>query len=293
MNTDEIPDEAMVAIEYGIPRTKNRIDFMVIGSDDNHKDKVVVIELKQWSEIEKSGKDAIVSTRFQHGQVETVHPSYQAWSYTTLLHNFNEVVYTENIDLVPCAYLHNHQDSGTVTDFFYQNHIEKAPLFCKGDKEKLQHFISRFVKYGGKKDLLYRIDSGNVRPSKELADNLLSMMQGNSEFILIDDQKIVFEMARHLMMKSNDDQKQVFIVEGGPGTGKSVVAINLLVSAIQNQLNAQYVTKNAAPRAVFEAKLSGSMKKSQISNLFQSSSVFINSKRNEFDVLIVDAESIA
>jgi DUF2075 family protein len=288
MNTPDIDDEAVVAIEYGIPRTRNRIDFIIVGKDGDQKDKVLVIELKQWSDIETTSKDAIISTRFQHGKVETTHPSYQAWSYATLLQNFNEVVYTENIDLIPCAYLHNHLDNGTVTNLFYKDHIANAPLFCKGDKEKLQNFITKFVKYGGSKDLLYRIDSGNVRPSKELADSLLSMMQGNKEFILIDDQKIVFEMANQLMSKTNEDQKQVFIIQGGPGTGKSVVAINLLVAAIQKQLNAQYVTKNAAPRAVFEAKLSGSMKKSEISNLFQSSGVYINSERDEFDVLIVD-----
>src|SRR5690606_30493064 len=118
--------------------------------------------------------------------------------------------------------------------------------FCKGEKKKVQEFISRYVKYSGAKDLLYRIDSGNVRPSKELADNLASMMLGNKEFILIDDQKLVYESALDLARKSTDSQKNVLIVEGGPGTGKSVVAINLLVTSIQNKLNAHYVTKNAA-----------------------------------------------
>lgn len=287
MNTDAIPNDAAVAIEYSIPRTKNRIDFIVSGLDENKSEKVVIIELKQWSDITTTTKDAIVLTRFQNGIKETNHPSYQAWSYSSLLHNFNEVVYTENIDLVPCAYLHNHADNDTVTNTFYADHIRQAPLFCKGDKEKLQQFISRYVKYGGDPTLLYRIDGGNVRPSKELADMLASMMMGNQEFILIDDQKIVYETALALA-KANNKKKKVYIVEGGPGTGKSVVAINLLSAAITHQLNAHYVTKNAAPRAVFEAKLTGTMKKSAISILFQSSGSYINSRPDEFDLLIID-----
>ncbi len=288
MNSDTIPDDAMVAVEYSIPRTKYRVDFIISGLDENKTEKVIIIELKQWTDITMTAKDGVISTRFHHGQTDRPHPSYQAWSYSTLLNNFNEVIYSENIDLIPCAYLHNHADNDTVTNNFYDFYIEKAPLFCRGDKEKLQEFIHKFVKYGGKPDLLYRIDSGNVRPSKELADKLASMMLGNQEFILIDDQKLVFETALQLAKDSADVQKRVFIVEGGPGTGKSVIAIQLLVSAISNQLNAHYVTKNAAPRAVFEAKLSGTMKKSTISILFQSSGSYINTSINEIDLLIVD-----
>lgn len=288
MNSAKIPDDAVVAVEYSIPRTKNRIDFIVSGLDEEHKEKILIIELKQWSDVLKTHKDGVVVTRFQHGQTETNHPSYQAWSYSTLLNNFNEVVYTEKIDLIPCAYLHNHVDDDSVTNDFYQSYIEKAPLFCKGDKEKLQEFISKYVKYGGEKNLLYRIDTGNVRPSKELVDSLSSMMLGNQEFVLIDDQKIVYETALDLAKNGSETEKNVLIVEGGPGTGKSVIAINLLVACIQDKLNAHYVTKNAAPRAVFETKLSGSMKKGQISSLFQSSGAYIGGKNNEIDVLIID-----
>jgi uncharacterized protein len=288
MNLEAIPDDAVVAIEYSIPRTKNRIDFIISGLDANREEKVIIIELKQWSDVKITSKDAVISTRFQYGEVESTHPSYQAWSYSTLLNNFNEVVYTEKIDLIPCAYLHNHFDNDTITNYFYNEYLLKAPVFCKGEKEKLQNFITQFVKFGGNKELLYRIDSGNVRPSKELADSLASMMLGNQEFILIDDQKLVYETALDLTKKSDDYNKNVFIVEGGPGTGKSVVAINLLVTTIQNGLNSHYVTKNAAPRAVFEAKLSGSMKKSKISSLFQSSGAYTKSEKNEIDVLIVD-----
>lgn len=288
MNSSKIPDEAVVAVEYSIPRTKNRIDFIISGLDEERKEKILIIELKQWSEVKKTHKDGVVMTRFQHGQTETNHPSYQAWSYSTLLNNFNEVVYTEKIDLIPCAYLHNHVDDDSVTNDFYQSYIEKAPLFCKGDKEKLQEFISKYVKYGGTKNLLYRIDTGNVRPSKELADSLSSMMLGNQEFVLIDDQKLVYETALDLAKNGSETEKNVLIVEGGPGTGKSVIAINLLVQCIQDGFTAHYVTKNAAPRAVFEAKLSGTMKRGQITSLFQSSGAYIRAHNNEVDVLIID-----
>jgi DUF2075 family protein len=114
------------------------------------------------------------------------------------------------------------------------------------------------------------------------------MLQGNQEFTLIDDQKVVFETAIELAKKSSARNKNVLIVEGGPGSGKSVVAINLLSKFTQLEKTSQYVTKNAAPRAVFEQKLTGKFTKSRISNLFKGSGSYTESDRNDFDTLIVD-----
>lgn len=172
LQTEKIPADAGVAIEYSIPRTKNRIDFVITGEDGEGKEKVVIIELKQWTEIEKTSKDAVVVTRFKSGLSEELHLSYQAWSYSTLLYGFNATVYEEKIGLEPCAYLHNHIDEDVILNSFYEGYLERAPAFCKGDKEKLQDFIARFVKHGDKKNTLYRIDHGEVRPSKNLADSL-------------------------------------------------------------------------------------------------------------------------
>jgi hypothetical protein len=288
MQTNKIPDDSGIAIEYCIPRAKNRIDFIITGEDSEGKEKVVIIELKQWTDIQKTDKDGVVLTRFKSGPSEEPHPSYQAWSYSALLHGFNATVYEEKIGLEPCAYLHNHIDDGVILSPFYEEYLEKAPAFCKGDKEKLQDFIAKFVKHGEKKNTLYRIDNGEIRPSKNLADSLSSMLKGNNEFILIDEQKIVYETALSLTKKSSSVNKNVLIVEGGPGTGKSVVAINLLVTITKLGLNTQYVTKNAAPRGVFEAKLTGSFKKSEISNFFTGSGSFVNEKENIFDALIID-----
>lgn len=288
MQTDKIPDDAGVAIEYSIPRTKNRIDFVITGQDENNQDKVVIIELKQWTDIQMTEKDAMVTTRFKQGMSEELHPSYQAWSYSTLLSGFNATVYEEKIGLEPCAYLHNHVDNNVVLNSFYADYLQKAPAFCKEDKEKLQDFIARFVKHGDKKNIIYRIDNGEIRPSKELAECLASMMKGNQEFVMIDDQKIVYENALALARKSSEENKNVLIVEGGPGTGKSVVAINLLVAITKLGLNTQYITKNAAPRAVFESKLTGTLKKTNISNMFTGSGSYVGCETNTFDALIVD-----
>ncbi|NNE26973.1 MAG: DUF2075 domain-containing protein [Saprospiraceae bacterium] len=284
----EIPEDSKIAIEYQIPLTSKRVDFLISGKDAGNNETVVVIELKQWQEAKLNSKDAIVSTWMQGALVETSHPSYQAWSYVQLINGFNETVQEENIFLQPCAYLHNYNFDDQITNVHYKEYIDKAPLFLKADALKLREFIKKYIRHGDDSNILFRIDNGKLKPSKQLADSLSSMLRGNEEFIMIDDQKLVYETAIEMARKASPANKQVLIVEGGPGTGKSVVAINLLVNLTKQGLVSQYVTKNAAPRAVYASKLTGTIKKTAFNNLFRSSGGFIDSEENQFDALIVD-----
>ena len=151
-------------------------------------------------------------------------------------------------------------------------------------------FIKKYVKTGDNKEVLYRIENGKLRPSKMLQDTLASMLKGNKEFYMIDEQKVAYEMAMDMARESYiDDKKRVLIVEGGPGTGKSVVAINLLVDLLNDEMVALYVTKNSAPRNVFYKKLRGrEYTQSYIKELFKGSGSFTTSKTNDFDAIIVD-----
>lgn len=288
MQDQEIPEDCGIAIEYQIPQTGKRIDFIISGQDKNNKDSILLVELKQWSEAKLTNKDSILET-YVGGRIgEHTHPSYQAWSYATLLQGFNEVVYTENIQLHPCAYLHNYIEDDVIKNPFYKEYLDKAPVFLKSDALKLREFIKSHVKYGDRTNILYRIENGKIRPSKMLADSIGKMIKGNQEFIMIDDQKVVYENALSLAKKAGAKNKQVLIVQGGPGTGKSVVAINLLVELTKIGLLSHYVSKNAAPRAVYESRLTGSIKPTIIRNLFKGSGAFIGTAENEFDALIID-----
>ena len=288
LNDSDIPDDSGVAIEYHIPQSSKRIDFILTGNNADQEDSAILIELKQWQEAELTEKDGVVSTRFKHGVKETPHPSYQAWSYKCLLEDYNQTVQDESIELYPCAYLHNYEQDDVITNEFYSEYINSAPVFLKNDALKLRDFIKTHVKYGDKSQIMYRIDHGKIKPSKNLADQLSSMLQGNEEFVLIDDQKVAYETALKLSQESSDEMKNVLIIEGGPGTGKSVLAINLLVEMTKRELVAQYVTRNSAPREVYQAKLTGTFTKSRISNMFSGSGSFHSVADNTFDCLLVD-----
>ncbi|MEX2964336.1 DNA/RNA helicase domain-containing protein [Microbulbifer sp. TYP-18] len=283
-----IPQDSGISIEYVLPLTSKRVDFILTGKDEDNRETAIIIELKQWSKVKKIEKDGIVKTFLAGGERETSHPSYQVWTYAALIEDYNETVRQEGIRLIPCAYLHNLISSSAINDPFYAKHIGKAPVFISSDAEKFAKFLKKYIKYGDNDNIMYRIEHGRIKPSKGLIDSLQSMLTGNQEFLMIDDQKLVYEAAIDLAYKAQKGKKQVLIVEGGPGTGKSVVAVNLLVELTKREMNVQYVSKNAAPRDVFSAKLAGTLTKTKINNMFKGSGSYISSEQNLFDALIVD-----
>ena len=286
LSSDDIPNNSGIAIEYNIPQTGKRIDFIVSGRHANGTPSAVIVELKQWQEARKTDQDGIVNTFVGGANRDVAHPSYQAWSYASLMKDFNENLHDNKVLLGPCAYLHNFSSSNNeLIDDFYSEHIEKAPIYFQEDARKLREFIKSFITHGDNSETIYLIENGRIRPSKSLSDKLSSMLKGNEEFTLIDDQKIVFE---RIIKQANSGKKSTLIIDGGPGTGKTVVAINALVKLTSQGKLAQYVTKNAAPRTVYEAKLTGTFKKTHITNLFKGSGAYTESASNTFDVLLAD-----
>ena len=286
-----IPDDIGVGVEFGIPQTAKRIDFILSGQAENGTPHVVIVELKQWSTSRISEKDGIiVANRGARAEIEGPHPSYQAWSYAALLNGFNEAVYESGTELRPCAYLHNYKDDGVIRHAHYAAYLDKAPVFLDGTEElgKLRTFIKQHVRRGDQGKLLYEIENGRIRPSRMLADSLAKMLKGNQEFILVDDQKIVYETCLAKAAQASNACKQVVIVKGGPGTGKSVVAVNLLVGLTNRGQVTKYVSKNAAPRAVYKQKLAGHLRQVEIGNLFAGSGGFHETQANVFDTLVVD-----
>ena len=288
-----IPNNAGIAIEYNIPPTGCRIDFMMSGYNKN-KSNVVIIELKQWdkaTEVKDMNGIYKVNTFTGGGLRDVNHPSYQAMTYANLIRDYNESVQLKDINVIPCAYLHNYyfEDDDTLLSDDYKEYTDQAPLFGHSDVIKLRDFIKKYIEDGDDGDILYEIDNGKIRPSKMLQDSLRNMLKGNKEFYMIDNQKIVYEYAlRNAIDTVSANDKNVMIVRGGPGTGKSVLAVNLLVELNNRNMTCFYVTKNAAPRSVYASKLRGDYTQTYINHLFQSSGNFIDEERNKLDCLVVD-----
>ena len=288
MNTADIPGDAGVAVEYRVNGRAFRIDFMLSGKNSAGKESLVIIELKQWTDIEFSDLGEHVRTYLGGGLRDAPHPSYQAWSYMSHLKMYNEYIYETDVAVNACAYLHNCSDPKVVNSSRYEEKLREVPVFIKGQGSELRSMITANISEGTGTALLERIDSAVIRPSQQLADAVGSMLKGHEEFVLLDEQKTVLEKIVKATNDSLTGQKRVLVINGGPGTGKSVISINALARLTGQRLNARYVTPNAAPRAVFESKLKMIFGKADIRSLFSGSGSFTETSAESFDALIVD-----
>ena len=289
-------NDCQVAIEYNIPQTSKRVDFMIMGNN-NEEDRVVIIELKQWARVNKVDDNcdhSIMSDLRSHEPV--AHPSYQAYSYKQLILDYcNDSISINNETLKPCAYLHNLSEEyrPVIEDNLYHEWIEEAPVFLQSDVLKLRNFIKNYIKLKANDgSLLYKIEEGRLKPTKSLQDALDSMLCGNEEFHMIDEQVVAYDKIMKAIKESqNDTRKHVLIITGGPGTGKSVLAINILARCIIDlKLNASYITKNMAPRKCYANLLAkGNAKKMvNLQKAIQSPWCLPNTIYNGLDVGIFD-----
>ena len=164
------------------------------------------------------------------------------------------------------AYLHNYPriENDPLDKEQYQDIMEETPAFTYGQREALRTFIKKQIVTGDKEDTLLKIEHGKIKPSKQLQDALVNMLKGNQEFVMLDEQKVVYEsILEYSCQCQKDGKKRTIIVEGGPGTGKTVIAINLLTELTNQMQFVQYVSKNAAPD-VYKRQIIACMMEQQI-----------------------------
>lgn len=283
-----VPDDCGILVEYVVPNTSNRIDFLISGKGKDGNKNLVIVELKQWQRAEMTEKEGVVSTVINGGVRETTHPSYQASSYKSLLMDFIEPVSDEVLFPYACAYLHNYSENvpEPLKHEHYVAEIKKAPLYLKDDTQKLENFLQTHVGGGDGEEILYELENGRIKPSKKLIDRVSAMFEGNQAFTLIDEQKVSFETAKDVAL--NTDEKSVVIIKGGPGTGKSVISVNLLGALLQEEQNTVFVAPNSAFREVMIDKLAQDRTKKRVKQLFKGSSNFVDTEKNMFDTIVVD-----
>jgi uncharacterized protein len=290
----DLKEDTHVLLEYKLPSTEKRIDFLIAGKDAKGNKNAVIIELKQWQKAKVAEGDGIVRTFLGKRERETVHPSYQASSYKKYLQNFNESLYTDSsISLKSCAFLHNYiKDTldEPLLDKRYNHYIEDSPIYFQFNDRDLAKNIRELVSDGNGQEIADAIESGKIRPSKKLVETVSSLIEGNEEFILLDEQKVAYEkvLTKYDQLRTQTDQKHVIIIKGGPGTGKSVIGLNVMSYMLQSNAYVEYITPNQAFREILRKKLIGASGHVEVRDLFKGSASYVEASKDYFDVLICD-----
>jgi uncharacterized protein len=234
-----------VVLEHQLPLTSKRLDCMVLGRDALRRDQAVVVELKQWDGTQASEIDGCVATYVGGGVRDVLHPSVQVGQYAQYLKDYHTVFTAEEVGLSACAYLHNLQYDER-DELFAERHrpvMEEYPLFTGDDGDRLAGFLGERLAHGDGFEVLNRVLESPFRPSRKLLDHTAAMVEGQKVFTLLDEQLIVFESVLAAARKAfHRSGKTVILVRGGPGTGKSVVALHLVGRLAKEGFNAQHAT---------------------------------------------------
>jgi hypothetical protein len=94
--------------------------------------------------------------------------------------------------------------------------------------------------------MLERIEKGAYKPSKKLMDHVAAVIKGTPQYVLLDEQLVVFDRVLALARTRVKGRKTALVIKGGPGTGKSVIALNLMAELMAQGKNVHYATGSKA-----------------------------------------------
>ena len=191
-----------------------RIDVLLAGSDGQN-DNALIIELKAWDTASSSPIENMVVSPIGGGTVKQ-HPNLQARQYKGMILRFNQDILEKGVQLHPSAYLFNlyRRDPEPLEDARYQDLLSESRLFLANDAAPLKAYLERLVPRKAKNDILFLLEHGKWRPADELISRVGSMLEGNEEFTLIDEQDEAFRIIRHQVLDEEDRSKRhVFVVE--------------------------------------------------------------------------------
>ena len=290
-----VDDDMQVAIEYHVSAAgRSRIDVLLAGND-GERDNGLVLELKAWSEADASDVPDLVWSPYGGGTLAQ-HPCVQARKYTGLIVRFNADIRERNIGMHSAAYLFNlrRRAPEPLEDPRYRHIIDESRLFLADDADRLSRFIEHHVRHRSRHDVLFLLEKGRIVPAPALVDRVARMLDGNEEFDLLDAQNEAFQVIRHAIAGvATAAKRQVFIVHGGPGTGKSVIAVRLLAEVLRSKRLGFFIAPNKAFRDTLVEQLARGSRdyREDGQALFQSSWSFHTAdfmKDRLHEVLVVD-----
>lgn len=293
-----IDDDVDVAVEYRLKHSLERLDFLIYGLDKNNNKNMVIIELKQWSQVNRSNILNKVFTMVGKGHFEDhFHPSYQACNYAGQLKAFNEYVQNEKMGIESCSYCHNMDEGYKVImdDISLFPFILNSPSFLENDSDKLRQFVEKYVSKRCH-NILYEINKARTIPSDDFAKLIRDALSGNQMYTLDMGQSNALSTIVSMVREADYyNQKKTIIVKGGAGTGKSIIAINALgqlnsPKKKSDRITTMFVTANAAPKKVLYNGLVANkkFKSSDLSALFKYPTAFANKAINEIPCLLID-----
>ena len=278
-----------IVIEYRLPYSERRIDVILFGRSKEGRDTIIVIELKQWSNksIRKIDVEGNLQINYGDHWGQQAHPCAQVQAYIIDMNDYIEIFKkNKEIELIGCSYCHNYnkKEEDALYDSQFTNIVKKFPLFSKQDVKKLGEYLREKLSSDPGFQIFNKFVNSRVGPSKMLLEHVGDMINKQQVFNLIDDQiaarNAIIDRAKKQTRQHN---KSVIVVKGGPGTGKSVIALEVMGELMRSGKPVFHATGSSAFTKTLR-KMVGKRAEKFYKFFFN----FTKLKENEINVLICD-----
>ncbi|WP_346268890.1 DUF2075 domain-containing protein [Streptomyces sp. S1A1-7] len=279
-------DDVHVLFEYQLPLTSKRADAVLAGvHPTTGEPSYVVVELKQWANAEPDDDDALLC-RLDSYPRPVLNPIEQVRGYCDYLVSFNGALAQHSGRISGAAYLHNATEFG-ISGLYSVEQSERGRLFSEERRGEFITFLkSRLGPTSGAASA-DELLAGKVGPSKQLIAVAAREVRNREEFVLLDEQRVAYEVVmRAVNRAARADHKEVVVITGGPGTGKSVIALSLLGELYRQGRTALHATGSASFTKTMR-KVAGARKR-EVQELFKYFNSFMTAERNGLDALICD-----
>ncbi|WP_329287536.1 DUF2075 domain-containing protein [Streptomyces sp. NBC_00691] len=278
--------EVTVLLEYGLPLTSKRADAVLAGvHPGSGEPSYVVIELKQWSQATpEDGEPSLC--RVDASTRPMLNPIAQVRGYCDYLASFNGALAERPERIAGAAYLHNATDFG-IAGLSEIGESERGRLYSEQRRGAFIAFLqSRLAPVSGAAaadELL----AGKTAPSKQLMAVAAQEVREREQFVLLDEQRVAYEtVMRAVRHAAQADRKNVVVVTGGPGTGKSVIALSLLGELYRQGRPTLHATGSQSFTKTMR-RVAGTRKR-EVQDLFKYFNSFMTAEKNALDVILCD-----
>jgi hypothetical protein len=242
----------------------------------------MVVELKQWSQV---ALEDDVATNVRVLDHEHVHPSEQALDYARWLADYHSGFTNGPLHALPLSYCHEMLPpaDAPLRDARFAALLDKSPLFVRGQEGELVEFAHNQLGGGDGLRLLDHLAGARFLPSGRVMDNLEAVLDSRDEWRLLDEQRLAFNaILDEVRRQQSRAGRAVILVRGAPGTGKTVVAVQLMAAALRLKWKAAHSTGGKAFTTALRSKFKGA------DSLFIWNMATRNAASQGLDLLMVD-----
>ncbi|MYT94513.1 DUF2075 domain-containing protein [Streptomyces sp. SID8359] len=278
--------EVEMLLEYGLPLTSKRADVILAGVHPaTGEASYMVVELKQWSEAHPEPEDPLLChiDAYDH---PILNPIEQVRGYCNYLASFNGALENNPKSVVGVAYLHNAVES-KVSGLRHVAEDDRGRMFTGDQRGAFLSYLRSHLAAKPGADAADALLQAKVRPSRQLMAVAAAEVRDREQFVLLDEQRLAYETVMAAVRRARQaDHKQVVVVTGGPGSGKSVIALSVLGDLYRRGVPALHATGSQSFTKTMR-KIAGT-RKPEVQRLFRYFNSFMEAEPNDLDVLVCD-----